>query len=219
MKEDSEKKATVRRIIRSYDAPLARLYSAIRFFILHYRFLDEIGQYLPSSGLVLDVGCGYGLSAQYLAAMYPNLRIRAMDVNAMRIERAAEAARRMKLDNVEFRVGDAREFVCDEEIQGAFMFDLIHHIPQESVAPLIASLAAQMKPGCKLVIKDVEPRPLHKLIYVWLTDKMVDYRAPVHYWASADVRQLLDTLGFDVYRHSVLEHLPSPHVVYIATKR
>lgn len=202
----------------SYDTRVARLYSTIRFFILHDRFLDEIGQYLPESRLVLDVGCGYGLSAQYFAALFPRLQIRAMDVNAHRIEMAAKAARRMELTNVEFQVADAREFVCAEPVDGAYMLDLVHHIPANTVGRLIASIADHMRPGCRLVVKDVEPRPLHKLVYTWLLDKFVDYRAPVHYWASTDVQHLLRSLGFTVYQHNVLAHLPSPHIVYIATK-
>jgi len=131
---------------------------------------------------------------------------------------AAKAARRMELTNVEFLVVDAREFVCGEPVEGAYMLDLVHHIPADTVGRLIASIADHMHAGSRLVIKDVEPRPLHKLIYTWLLDKFVDYRAPVHYWTAADVQHLLHSLGFTVYQHNVLAHLPSPHIVYISTK-
>lgn len=49
----------IARIVASYDDPVVRLYSRIRFVILRERFLGEIGQYLPSSGHVVDVGCGF----------------------------------------------------------------------------------------------------------------------------------------------------------------
>ena len=49
--------ATVRRIIRAYDDPIIRAYCWGRFGILRQRFLDEIGQYLPGEGVVLDIGC------------------------------------------------------------------------------------------------------------------------------------------------------------------
>ncbi len=89
MHTDARKKTILRDIIGAYDKRLARLYARFRFLILHHRFLDEIGQYLPDSGVVLDVGCGYGLSAQYFAALYPDLQIHAMDLNTHRIAMAA----------------------------------------------------------------------------------------------------------------------------------
>ncbi len=217
--DEAEKRQVVRRIVAAYGTPLVRLYSRIRFLILHAEFLDEMGQYLPESGLVLDIGCGYGLSALYFATQFPQLKIRGMDVNPRRIKMAQEAAARLGLENVEFHAQDAAEFVCDEAIEGAYMLDLIHHVRQESVRHLFEPIAQHMSPGRRLVVKDIEPRPLHRLAYVWLMDKMMDYRAPLHYWSSPAVQELLRSLGFDVYRHSVLDHLPSPHVVYIAVKK
>jgi hypothetical protein len=52
-----------RRIIDAYDDRIVRAYCRVRFSILRDRFLFEIGQYLPRTGRVLDVGCGFGLFA------------------------------------------------------------------------------------------------------------------------------------------------------------
>src|SRR5216684_3660313 len=51
----------IRSVIRAYDDPIVRAYCWGRFWILRQRFLDEIGQYLPARGRVLDLGCGFGL--------------------------------------------------------------------------------------------------------------------------------------------------------------
>ena len=40
----------IRKIIRAYDDPIVRAYCWARFWILRQRFLDEIGQYLPTAG-------------------------------------------------------------------------------------------------------------------------------------------------------------------------
>lgn len=138
-----------------------RLYATIRCLILNHRFLDEIGQYFADSGLVLDIGCGYGVFAQYYATLFPRLRIRAIDINRQRIEAATATAQRLGLSNVEFIVGDARDFSCREALRRAYMMDLIHHMPEEAVPQLVKPLADNLEPGCRLIIKDIDTRPWH----------------------------------------------------------
>ena len=65
--------ALIPSIIRAYDDPVVRAYCWGRFWILRQRFLDEIGQYLPAQGRVLDLGCGFGLFSLYYAATRPGL--------------------------------------------------------------------------------------------------------------------------------------------------
>ena len=65
--------ALIPSIIRAYDDPVVRAYCWGRFWILRQRFLDEIGQYLPAQGRVLDLGCGFGLFSLYYAATRPGI--------------------------------------------------------------------------------------------------------------------------------------------------
>ena len=78
----------IRCIVRAYDDPLVRAYCWARFWILRQRFLDEIGQYLPESGCVLDIGCGFGLFSLYYAATGPGRFVRGVDLSARRIAQA-----------------------------------------------------------------------------------------------------------------------------------
>ena len=104
---------TVRSIIRAYDDPVVRAYCWVRFGILRQRFLDEIGQYLPDDGPVLDIGCGFGLSSLYYAASGPRRLLRGLDRSPRRIALARRAASRLGLDNVAYAEGDARNFKGD----------------------------------------------------------------------------------------------------------
>jgi len=56
---------------------------------------------IPEEGLVLDMGCGYGVIGITLAKAYPRLRVVMVDVNPAAIELAKQNAR---LNNVEDRV-------------------------------------------------------------------------------------------------------------------
>ena len=66
----------IRSIVGSYDDLVIRLYSRVRFTILRQIFLEEIGQYLPKQGRVLDLGCGFGFFSLYFAASPASTRTR-----------------------------------------------------------------------------------------------------------------------------------------------
>src|SRR2546427_10785680 len=105
----------IARVVAAYDDPVTRAYSRARFLILRQRFLDEIGQYLPETGTVLDIGCGFGLFSLYYAQLRPAARFRGLDLNPRRIAIATKAARRLGLANVQYAIGDARTLRAEGE--------------------------------------------------------------------------------------------------------
>jgi 2-polyprenyl-3-methyl-5-hydroxy-6-metoxy-1,4-benzoquinol methylase len=209
----------LRRIVEAYDDPVVRIYCTIRFMILRLRFLDEIGQYLPPAGQVLDVGCGFGLFALHFAIQNPGLRIRGFDLSERRVAMARRAAERLGVANVRFDVADAARFQFDSAISAAYMLDLVHHIPEPSVAPLIQTIAMNMGPGGRLLVKDIEPSPAYKLGFTWALDKLMDVTAPVRYWAPEEIQPLIERAGFVVHRHRMIDYLPYPHILYVSTRR
>ena len=85
----------IRNIIRAYDDPVVRAYSWARFGILRQRFLDAIGDLLPDSGQILDIGCGFGLFSQYYATTGTGRQLLGLDLSTRRIALARRAAERM----------------------------------------------------------------------------------------------------------------------------
>jgi SAM-dependent methyltransferase len=211
--------ATVRRIIRAYDDPIIRAYCWGRFGILRQRFLDEIGQYLPGEGVVLDIGCGFGLFSLYYAATGPRRFVRGLDCNGRRIGVARRAAGRLGLGNAVYETGDARDFKGDSEVSAAYMLDIVHHVPPASVPPLLRALRRCLPPGGRLLVKDVDDHPVHKRWFTWVLDKAMAPTAPVHYWSSDALARALDEAGFGVNRHPMVDWLPYPHVLYVCEAR
>ena len=210
---------TVRNIIRAYDDPLVRAYCWVRFGILRQRFLDEIGQYLPDEGPVLDIGCGFGLFSLYYAASGPRRLLRGLDRDGRRIAMARRAAARLGLDNVAYAEGDARDFKGDGEAVGAYMLDIVHHIPRATVPPLLRQLRRCLVPGAPLLVKDVDTRPSAKRWFTWALDKAMAPRTPVDYWSADELQAALEDAGFRVRRHLMVDLLPYPHVLYVAEAR
>jgi SAM-dependent methyltransferase len=210
---------TIRRIIRAYDDPVVRAYCWVRFWILRQRFLDEIGQYLPATGPVLDIGCGFGLFSLYYAATAPGRFLRGLDVNQRRIGLARRAAARLGLDNVVYEQGDARDFKGDGEVAAAYMLDIVHHVPAASVPPLLAGLRRSLAPGGRLLVKDVDTRPVAKRWFTWALDRAMAPATPVRYWSAEELTRALEHAGFEVRRHLMVDILPYPHILYICEPR
>jgi 2-polyprenyl-3-methyl-5-hydroxy-6-metoxy-1,4-benzoquinol methylase len=205
-------------VIRAYDDWVVRAYCWGRFCIIRQRFLDEIGQYMPARGRVLDVGCGFGLFSLYYASSCPNLVISGLDKNERRIAMAQRAAARLGLTNVDYEVGDVRNFSGHELVSAAYMLDILHHIPEETVRPLLEQLAKILPPGGRLVVKDVERRPAYKRWFTHALDWLMDPKSRVRYWGAEELQFLLEDIGFCVYRHLMVDFLPYPHVLYICER-
>ena len=208
----------VHRVIRAYDDPIVRAYCWGRFGILRQRFLDEIGQYLPERGRVLDVGCGFGLFSLYYASVRPGLALEGLDRNARRIAMARAAADRLGLGNVRYAVGDATDFRGGGLYDTAYMLDIVHHIPMEAVRPLMEQLAKVLPGGGRLIVKDVDSRPAYKRWFTHVLDLAMDPRTPVHYWPAEELQALLESVGFRVYRHLMVDVFPYPHVLYVGER-
>jgi len=210
---------TVRKIIRAYDDPMVRAYCWVRFGVLRQRFLEEIGQYLPDAGPVLDIGCGFGLFSLYYAATGPRRFVRGLDLNRRRIALARRAAARLGLDNVAYEEADARDFKGDDEVSAAYMLDIVHHVPAASVPPLLGALRRALPVGGRLLVKDVDTRPAPKRWFTWALDRAMAPRTPVHYWSSDALAAALTEARFLVRRHLMVDWLPYPHVLYVCEAR
>jgi SAM-dependent methyltransferase len=194
------------------------MYCRIRFQILRQRFLDEIGQYLPHNGIVWDIGCGFGLFSLYFAATRPHCQFYGFDLNPRRIEIARRAALSLKITNVHFEVGDARNFKPETAIAAAYMLDIIHHIPRTSAKPLLGALINALDQRGSLIVKDVDDRPFWKCWFTLILDKLMDPSAKINYWSCKDLQKLFIDLGCSSYTHQMVDYLPYPHRIYIVRK-
>ncbi len=212
------KRALIARIVSTYSG-LIRLYALVRFKIIHLRFLEEIEQYLPDKGVILDLGCGFGLFSLFMAARKPNTHVVGLDISAARLEIAREAARKLGLSNVTYLQRDLRTWHPDQTIAGAYALDIFHHLPPENGNRLLAELFACIEPGGRFLLKDIDTMPRGMLWFTYLLDVLMSPRDDFHYRsAGAWLRQLRDSGFAPIHLHYLWDILPYPHILLICDK-
>ncbi|RPJ59128.1 MAG: class I SAM-dependent methyltransferase [Acidobacteria bacterium] len=214
---DSHRQA-IGRVIGAIEAPWVKVYSAIRFQIISQRFLTEIGQYLPPEGNVLDAGCGFGLFTNYFAQVHPRARFVGLDLDSARIRIAREVAARLGVVNAEFDCVSLEDFSPSRPIHAAYMLDILHHVPRKEVLRFLNKVSRMLPLGGILVAKDLLTTPGYKALFALLLDRLMIGRGFVRYWTTAEMKELLLALGFQVFHHEMVDWLPYPHVIFIARK-
>ena len=214
-----ERRYLLVRIIRAYESAIVRAYCRVRFTIIRQCFLDEIEQYLPKEGSILDAGCGFGLFGLYFAGTSPKRQLVGFDLNADRIAVACHAAAKVGITNAHFRCDDARSYVPGESCDAIYALDLVHHLPRAGVPEFLSKLHRRLSSSGVLILKDVNSRPAYKRWFTLALDRaMTGMRGPIYYWPVEELKCLLQRIGFRVYTHNMPDILPYPHMLYLCHK-
>jgi 2-polyprenyl-3-methyl-5-hydroxy-6-metoxy-1,4-benzoquinol methylase len=212
-------RAALRKIARALP-PIERAYANVRFTIMRPKLLSVMDLLLADEGRILDVGCGFGLFAAYFGQTEPRRKIVGIDPNARRVALADKVAKELGLRGHEFHVGDVRTVGVEGPFSGAYVLDVMHHIPKGDQLPVLERLRDLLAPGGVLVIKDITTEPRFELAFTYVLDRvMVGLKEPLTYRHHREWGEILATLGFKVRIVRVPDVLPYPHVVIAATKR
>ena len=187
---------------------------------MNMRILEEIEQYLPHNGTVLDVGCGFGLFSFFFALSVDERKMIGVDINAKRIATAKTVRGKLGLDGqIDFRVSDVADYPFKEPVNAIVVLDLFHHVPQQTARRLLDRFQDILQAEGVLIIKDITAKPWLKMVFTWILDKMMDFRGPLHYYSKEEMLSLIEAHGFDVKIHRLIDILPYPHVMYICRKK
>jgi 2-polyprenyl-6-hydroxyphenyl methylase/3-demethylubiquinone-9 3-methyltransferase len=181
-------------------------------------------KYLPKQGLILDLGCGYGVFSHLVSIASPNRIVVGIDMASHRIEVAKKSMDLMR--NVEFYAEDIKKTQipqCDAII----LIDVLYMLSYQEQEQMLTQCYEKLYNGGTLVIKDNAKSPRWKYAYMYI-EEMIKTRLKIYgmesrksllcHWDTEDFLVLLGKIGFKASIIPLKSHLPYPGVFYICNK-
>lgn len=181
---------------------------------------EQVEKLVPKKGLILDLGCGDGLLANYLALSGPERQIVGIDLNKERVKYAQKG-----LKNTRFFHGDAlkEKKLSPDTI---LMSHVLHHLRSfQEQETLIKDCITRLKSGGRLIILEINPSFSFEYLVTILTDytifpmlfesRIIGSR--VYYRKEREWINLLSSFGLSVKKEKVTGK-PFSHMILVAQK-
>lgn len=179
---------------------------------------DELLAYPGNKDKVYDIGCGSGQFAALIANFTNVKTIKGIEIDRHLVRNAKQINKRFKGDKVlEFAHFSGSKIPDDiRKYDLIYMIDVYHHIPRDVREDFMAQVYKKMKPGARLVFKDINAGspfiPFNKL-----HDLVFAQELP-HEISFYDALQLLTGLGFKITEARTKQVFVYPHYFIVAQK-
>jgi len=184
-----------------------RLHTLVRFVTCPFL---RVVRCVPRGASVLEIGAGHGVFATLTHARGAR-RVVAVEPDLRKLQR---------IDGVDVVAG------YDESIRGAFdvvaIVDVLYKIPIAEWDAMLARMAARVKPGGLLIIKEQDPTARFKNAWNSLQERVASalkltLGESFSYEAPHDFVERLRRHGFDPQPPRRIDFgYPHPHVLYLA---
>ena len=156
--------AAFRRAVALWDdSPRsARLHTTIRAWTAPFEALEL---HVPRSGAVLEIGCGHGLFATFLALSSPERRVVGIDIDAEKIELAKKMSSRLADGDAELsfdRVTSGEVPTVEGGWDAIVFADVLYLLQPEARSRLLVECAEALAPSGVLIVKEVDTEPRMK---------------------------------------------------------
>lgn len=200
------------------EGGFGELFAKIRFWDAPIEDLEKL---VPTSGLIVDLGCGDGLVPNYLALKNSGRQLIGIDKNGLRIKEADHG-----VVNTRFFVGD----VLSKQVPPAdsiLMVHLLHHLSSFNDQEIILrECRYKLKIGGRLIIVEIDRKPLLKYLLTWIVDRSVFpilfegkiYSRDIFYRRKEEWKELLTKIGFKVTIREAHQGKPFSHIILVGEK-
>lgn len=157
---------------------------------------DDLLNGIPDGQSVFDFGCGGGMFLQLLAEYKQPKSLGGIEISETLIETAKTLLKKYEA-NLEFRLAQYDGLSIPDWIANydyIFMIDVLHHIPKKFQRSHLQSLFNLMKPGARLILKDIDAASFW-VLFNKMHDMMV-VRELGNEMNPEKLKQALDNIGF-----------------------
>jgi 2-polyprenyl-3-methyl-5-hydroxy-6-metoxy-1,4-benzoquinol methylase len=195
------------------------LFSKIRAWDAPYGPIDKL---ISPRAKVLDLGCGDGLLANFLAISAKGRRVYGIELSADRVVKANK-----KIKNTNFKKGDILKTKIDGSYDVITLIHVLHHLPSKvDQERLLQKISNSLKKNKELIILEIDTKPLLKYFFTWLTDVVTVpilfekrlFNFEIYYRKKSDWVSLLRKLGFSVKARPLHKGMPFSHILIHAKK-
>lgn len=191
----------------------AVLYTRMRWRLCPF---EEIEKHVPKEGRIIDIGCGYGLLANFLALRSSKRDVIGIDLSVGRVRVAQKTTD--SRTRVQFKLMDALDLRLGE-YSTVVMSDFLHHIDSEAQEELLTRCYQELPTGSFLIIQEVDDRPRWKYWFAIMSDKILNVGERQFFRSSRDFQKLLHRIGFYIRVKKVDKGIPLSDVLFICEKK
>jgi SAM-dependent methyltransferase len=150
--------------------------------------LDDFAQHVAGLGMVLDLGCGPGQVAGYLAAQ-------GVPVVGVDLSPGMVAVAQQRHPRLDFQVGDMRDLAFgDRTLAGIAAFYSIIHIPRDEIPAVLAEQRRLLNPGGLLLLAFHEGDRVEHIDEFLGEPVSLDFV----FFTRTEMEDYLDTAGFEL---------------------
>ncbi len=200
-------------------APTVRAHVAVRWATCPF---PAVAAQLPPSGRILEVGCGHGLLALYLALCSPGRSITGIDVDEEKLGAARTAALGAGLDaSFDVVAGPA---LPEGPWHGIAIVDVLYLLSAADQRSLLRACAGALAPGGVLAVKEMALVPRWKARWNILQETAavkilgITEGEDLTFLPPADMAAAMVEGGLTVHDRPIHRGYPHPHHLLVGHK-
>lgn len=187
------------------------IFTHIRFFTAPFRRLESL---VPKTGLIIDLGCGYGIFSNLLALSSNQRQVIGIDLDEGKIKYADRG-----LANVEFHCENINQSKLDKA-DCILLVHVLHHLTSHAEqGNLVEACYKKLKLGGKLIVCEIHNRPRWKYLLTQLADHLLYSRDTIYYRWQEDWVKFFQEFGFQVEALTMHQGKPFSHISFVCTKK
>lgn len=176
--------------------------------------VHEINQSLPSSGLIYEIGCGYGSLSFEIASHSTKRQVIGIDTSRKKI---GDAQREYLRPNLNFFEEDAKRYKY-KRCSGVILSDFLHHIDWSSQLKILDQVIGKLEKGGILILKEIVKDDGWRMWLSRLWDFLLYPKDKIYYRNLSDWKNILTRSSLQVDAKRQVPWFPGSTILFVCKR-